>query len=121
MKRAEQAAAIAARLHHALHLAEAGQDQSINRLGKLAQALTRSRKEAGLSATVGQPAFNALARAMAAQIESIPTLMAFRDGVAVFRHSGSLPQSALDDLIGQIGALDMDDVRWQIAESPTAA
>ena len=44
-----------------------------------------------------------------------PTLMAFRDGVAVFRHSGSLPQSALDDLIGQIGALDMDDVRAKIA------
>ena len=53
--------------------------------------------------------------AMAAQIESIPTLMAFRDGVAVFRHSGALPQSALDDLIGQIGALDMDDVRAKIA------
>lgn len=52
--------------------------------------------------------------AMAAQIESIPTLMAFRDGVAVFRH-GPLPQAALDDLIGQIKALDMDDLRAKIA------
>ncbi|WP_287104822.1 hypothetical protein [Brevundimonas sp.] len=82
MKRAEQAAAIAARLHHALHLAEAGQDQSINRLGKLAQALTRSRKEAGLSATVGQPAFNALARAMAAQIEAQEAMVELHHALA---------------------------------------
>ncbi|WAC61237.1 hypothetical protein [Brevundimonas sp. SL130] len=82
MKRAEQAAAIAARLNHALHLAEAGQDQSINRLGKLAQALTRSRKDAGLSATVGQPAFNALARAMAAQIEAQEAMVELHHALA---------------------------------------
>lgn len=82
MKRAEQAAAIAARLHHALHLAEVGQDQSINRLGKLAQALTRSRKEAGLSPTVGQPAFNALARAMAAQIEAQEAMVQLHNALA---------------------------------------
>ena len=54
---------------------------------------------------------------MAAQITSIPTLMAFRDGVAVFRQSGALPLSALEDLISQIQGLDMDDVRRKIAES----
>ena len=55
--------------------------------------------------------------AMAAQITSIPTLMAFRDGVAVFRQSGALPLAALEDLISQVQNLDMDDVRKKIAES----
>ncbi|QPK81214.1 thioredoxin [Schaalia sp. ZJ405] len=58
--------------------------------------------------------------AMAAQISSIPTLMAFRDGIAVFRQSGALPSAALEDLIGQIKNLDMDDVRKQIAEHDAA-
>lgn len=53
--------------------------------------------------------------AMAAQISSIPTLMAFRDGIAIFRQSGALPGPALDDLIGQIRDLDMDKVRADIA------
>ena len=42
------------------------------------------------------------------------TLMAFRDGIAVFRQAGALPGHALDDLIGQIRDLDMDEVRKQI-------
>ena len=54
--------------------------------------------------------------AMAAQITSIPTLMVFRDGIAVFRQSGALPLSALEDLISQVQNLDMDEVRKQIAE-----
>ena len=58
--------------------------------------------------------------AMAAQITSIPTLMAFRDGIAVFRQSGALPLSALEDLISQIQNLDMDDVRKKIAASEQA-
>ena len=58
--------------------------------------------------------------AMAAQITSIPTLMAFRDGIAVFRQSGALPLSALEDLISQIQNLDMDDVRAKIAEADKA-
>lgn len=53
--------------------------------------------------------------ATAAAIQSIPTIMAFRDGVAVFRHSGVLQGSELDDLIGQIQALDMEQVRAEIA------
>ena len=57
-------------------------------------------------------------RALAAQagITSIPTLMIFRQGILVFSQPGALPGSALNDLIGQVRALDMDDVRRQIAE-----
>ena len=54
--------------------------------------------------------------AMAAQITSIPTLMVFRDGIVVFRQSGALPLSALEDLISQVQDLDMDEVRKQVAE-----
>ena len=54
--------------------------------------------------------------AMAAQITSIPTLMVFRDGIVVFRQSGALPLSALEDLISQVQNLDLDEVRKQIAE-----
>lgn len=52
----------------------------------------------------------------ALQIQSIPTLMAFRDGIMVFRQAGVLPANALEDLIKQIKELDMDDVRRQVAE-----
>lgn len=52
--------------------------------------------------------------AQAAGIYSIPTLMAFRDGVAVFRQSGALPSRALEDVLGQVRGLDMDHVRAQI-------
>ena len=52
-----------------------------------------------------------------AGITSIPTLMAFRDGVLVFRQAGGLPGSALDALIGQVKDLDMDEVRRTIAEA----
>lgn len=55
--------------------------------------------------------------ASAAQITSIPTLMVFRDGLLVFRQAGALPASALDDVLEQVKALDMDDVRRQIAET----
>ncbi|MDC4233449.1 thioredoxin [Actinomyces sp. B33] len=58
--------------------------------------------------------------ALAAQISSIPTLMAFRDGIAVFRQSGALPGAALEDLISQIRELDMDDVRARIAAGESA-
>jgi hypothetical protein len=70
MKRTEQATALVARIQRALTSAEAGQDQSIERLARLAQTLTKGRRDAGLAATVGQPAFDALARAMTAQIEA---------------------------------------------------
>ncbi|QGF23056.1 thioredoxin [Raineyella fluvialis] len=59
--------------------------------------------------------------AMAAQISSIPTLMAFRDGILVFRQSGALPAKAFDELIAAVEALDMDDIRAQIAAEQAEA
>jgi thioredoxin 1 len=52
-------------------------------------------------------------------IRAIPTLMAFRDGVLVFERPGMLPAAALDQLIAQIRALDMDDVRRELAAAET--
>lgn len=51
------------------------------------------------------------------QIQSIPTLMAFREGIAVFRHSGAIPEQALDVLVAQIKGLDMDEVRTAVEEA----
>ena len=59
--------------------------------------------------------------AQAANIRSIPTIMAFREGVLVFAQPGALPAPALEDLVTQIKALDMDDVRRQIAENEAAS
>ena len=53
--------------------------------------------------------------AAALQIRSIPTIMAFRDGVLLFSQPGALPAVALEDLITQITAVDMGEVRAQIA------
>jgi thioredoxin 1 len=52
----------------------------------------------------------------ALEIRSIPTLMIFRDGIQIFSQPGALPGHALDDLIGQVKALDMDEVRADIAK-----
>lgn len=49
-------------------------------------------------------------------IRSIPTLFIFRDGILLFAQPGMLPGPALDELIGTVRALDMDDVRRRIAE-----
>ncbi|MEZ4390362.1 MAG: thioredoxin [Polyangiales bacterium] len=49
------------------------------------------------------------------EIRSIPTLMAFRDGVLVFAQPGMLPASALDRVIEKVRALDMAEVRKKIA------
>ena len=59
--------------------------------------------------------------AAAANIRSIPTLMAFRDGILVFSQPGALPAPSLEQLIDAVRDLDMDDVRRQIAEASTAA
>jgi thioredoxin 1 len=57
-----------------------------------------------------------------AGIRSIPTLMIFREGVLVFAQPGALPAAALEDLITQVRALDMDEVhRTVAAEAPEAA
>lgn len=48
-------------------------------------------------------------------ITSIPTLMAFKEGIGVFSQPGAINAQQFNDLIGQVEALDMDDVRAQIA------
>ena len=60
--------------------------------------------------TEDQPAL-----AGAARITSIPTLMAFRDGILVFSQPGALPAAALERVIKVVRDLDMDDVRDQVA------
>lgn len=54
-------------------------------------------------------------------ILSIPTLMAFRDQILLYCEPGALPPAALEDLIGKIKDLDMDEVRSQVAEGDRAA
>ncbi len=58
--------------------------------------------------------------AAAFQIRAIPTLMVFRDGILLFREAGMLPAAALDELIRRVVALDMEDVRRNIAEAEAA-
>ena len=58
--------------------------------------------------------------AAAANIRSIPTLMAFRDGVLVFAQPGALPASAVEQVIQAVRDLDMDDVRRQIEAQESA-
>jgi len=53
--------------------------------------------------------------AMEAQIRSIPTLMAFRDGILVFNQAGALPSESLEELVTAVRDLDMDEVRGKIA------
>lgn len=52
--------------------------------------------------------------AAAFRITSIPTLMAFRDGIRVFSQPGALPPAQLEQLIAGVRGLDMDDVRRQL-------
>lgn len=59
--------------------------------------------------------------AAAAGIRSIPTLMAFRDGILVFSQPGALPAPSLEQLIQAVRALDMDDVRAQLAAASAAS
>jgi thioredoxin 1 len=53
----------------------------------------------------------------AANIRSIPTLMAFRDGILVFSQPGALPGPALEEVITAVKALDMDDVRAEVEKA----
>ena len=54
-------------------------------------------------------------------IRSIPTIMAFRDGILLFAQPGSLPGEVLDELIGKLREVDMDEVRRRVAEAREAA
>jgi len=58
--------------------------------------------------------------AAAAGITSIPTLMAFRDGILVFAQPGALPATALEQVITGVRGLDMEDVRAQVAQEESA-
>lgn len=53
--------------------------------------------------------------AASAHITSIPTLMAFRDGILVYREAGALPAPALDELIQAVRDLDMAEIRAKVA------
>ena len=54
--------------------------------------------------------------AAAANITSIPTLMAFREGILVFSQPGALPPQALEQVVGAVRSLDMGKVKAQVAE-----
>jgi thioredoxin 1 len=61
--------------------------------------------------TETQPELAAMAR-----ITSIPTIMAFREGILIFSQAGALPASSLDELIGKVRELDMEQVHAALAE-----
>ena len=54
-------------------------------------------------------------------IRSIPTTVVFKEGIGVFMQPGALPEEALQDLVGKVKELNMDDVRAKIAEQEAAA
>jgi thioredoxin 1 len=54
------------------------------------------------------------------QIRSIPTLVVFKDQIGIFAQPGALPEEGLRDLIVQVEALDMDEVRKEIADQEAA-
>ena len=56
----------------------------------------------------------------AAGITSIPTLMAFRDGILLFRQPGALPAPLLEEIIGAIKAADMEEIKREIAANEAA-
>ena len=55
--------------------------------------------------------------AAALEIQAIPTIMAFRDGILVYRQPGAMPAAALEDLIARVKDLDLAEVRAKIAAS----
>jgi thioredoxin 1 len=56
----------------------------------------------------------------AARITSIPTLMAFREGILVFSQPGAMNAAGLEQLITGIKGLDMDEVRAKVAAAPAS-
>ena len=57
----------------------------------------------------------------AAQITSIPTLMAFRDGILLHQSAGALPKAQFEQLLDAVQDVDMDEVKAQVAEREHAA
>ncbi|MFM8626306.1 MAG: thioredoxin [Actinomycetota bacterium] len=56
----------------------------------------------------------------ALEIMSIPTIMVFRDGILLYNQPGAMPAHQLEQVIGAVRALDMDEVRRDIAEDERA-
>ena len=54
------------------------------------------------------------------EIMSIPTLMVFRDGILLYREAGALSAPQLEELLGQVAGLDMDQIRSEAAASQTS-
>ncbi len=81
------------------------------RFGPVFEASSEQHPEI-LHAKVDTEAEQALAGELG--ITSIPTLMAFRDGILVFNQAGALPGPALEQVVNAVKGLDMDDVRAQI-------
>ena len=81
------------------------------RFGPVFEASSEQHPEI-LHAKVDTEAEQALAGELG--ITSIPTLMAFRDGILVFNQAGALPGPALEQVVSAVKELDMDDVRAQI-------
>ncbi len=78
-----------------------------------------SLKHAGVTwAKVDTEAEPGLAQAL--QIQAIPTLMVFRDGVLLLRQPGAIPAAALDLIVKQVGALDMEAIRAEFVEENDA-
>lgn len=69
-------------------------------------------------AKVDTEAEQALAGAL--QIRSIPTLMVFRDGIMLFNQAGAMPAHQFEQLISAVEAVDMDEVRREIAEQESS-
>jgi len=82
------------------------------RFGPVFEASSEANPEV-LHAKVDTEAEQALAGELG--ITSIPTLMAFREGILVFNQAGALPGPALEQVLTTVKGLDMDDVRAQIA------
>ena len=59
--------------------------------------------------------------AAAAGIRSIPTLMAFRDGILVFSQPGALPAKSLEQVVAAVRELDMDEVRAKVSATVASA
>jgi len=55
------------------------------------------------------------------QIQSIPTLVVFRDGVGIFGQPGMLPAEGLDELMDKVRELDMDEVRAEVEKQQAVA
>ncbi len=103
MKRSEHAATVVARLANDLFQAEASQDEAVSQLGRLAQSLTQSRREAGLSTTVGQAAFDALADAVTAQVRAQRAMVALHEALADVKRNTSYRSV-------RMGGLDKEDI-----------